>query len=202
MRAHQELGVRGGSAAERTSVTFFSGTSSAPVAARRCSMVCCSSCCSSFAPSAGDGRFGGALGEQQVEILVEAADGLVQLLDGGVRDEVAPHALERRREQRVGEGEVLVLAIARLGRPAHDREDRQQLLRLIAQRAQVHRQVAGEQAQLPGAARGAPRPSSASSTMFIRSGPVMVSVDHSSSPAAPKMATQEVRGSSERTRRT
>ena len=44
--------------------------------------------------------------------------------------------------------------------------------------------------------------SSASSTMFMRSGPVMVSEDHLNSPEGPNMATQEVRGMSERNSRT
>ena len=153
MRAHQELGVGGGSAAgthqrhallghqqgagER--MQMFDGLLQQLLQLAR-------------AVGIGDGRLGGALGEQQVEVLVEAADGLVQLLDGGVRDEVAPHALEHRREQRVGEAEIGDLAILRVRLAAHDREDREQLLRLIAQRAQVDGQVAGEQPQLACAA--------------------------------------------------
>ena len=99
------------------------------------------------------GRLVGALGEQQTEVLVEATDGLVQLLDGGVRDEVASHALEHRREQRVGEAEIGDLAVLGVRLAAHDGEDGEQLLRLIAQRAQVDGQVAGEQPQLAGATR-------------------------------------------------
>ena len=97
-------------------------------------------------------RLARALHQQQVQVLVEAADGLVQLLDGGVRDELAAQALEHRGEQRVDEGEVGDLAVARITRPRQHGEHRQQLLRLILQRAQVHRLVPREQAQLAGAA--------------------------------------------------
>ena len=99
----------------RTSVTFFSGTSSAPVPARRCSMVCCSSSCSSLAPSALTVSVG-ALRQQQVQVLVEPADGALQLLDGGARHQVAPQALERRADERVGEGEIVVRGGHRPGR--------------------------------------------------------------------------------------
>ena len=81
------------------------------------------------------------------------------------------------REERVGEGEIVVAAV--IARAAHHREQRQQLLLVVAQRS------TGTPAgcrRAAGAARGSAgwttTLSSASSTILMRSGPVMVSVDH------------------------
>ena len=42
---------------------------------------------------------GGAVREQQIEVLVEPPDRAIELIDGGARNQLAPQALERRREQ-------------------------------------------------------------------------------------------------------
>ena len=109
---------------------------------------------------------------------------VVELLDGGAGDQLAPQALERRRQERVGKGEVGD-ACARAHRPAGTRR------RGCRGAAAPHRAAStGRRAGCRRAGAAARRrpgwraaDSSASSTMFIRSGPVMVSVDHSISPA-------------------
>jgi len=91
--------------------------------------------------------------QQQIHAPVEPAHGVVELIDGGAGDELAPQALEHRGQQGVGEGEVGALAVPRLGGAAHDGEHAQQPLGVIAQRAQVHGQIPGQQAHLAGAVR-------------------------------------------------
>ena len=94
-----------------------------------------------------------AVREQQPEVAVELAHDGVEVGDGDMRHQLAAQALERGREQRVREREVLRLLVLRVAGPAHDRDHAQELACVIAHRAEVDGLVAGEQAQLAAAAR-------------------------------------------------
>ena len=167
----------------RTSVTFFSGTSSAPVPARRCSMVCCSSSCSSLAPSAfrrSRWRPAPAAGSGpcRARRRCAAAPRWWRAPPGRAAGTRAPgRAASRRRRNRglrpVTPGRHTTASSASS---------------CCASSRSAHRYTG----RLPASSRCCPglrvgrAPSSASSTILMRSGPVMVSVDHMSSPAAPE----------------
>ena len=101
----------------------------------------------------GNGLVGAAVGEQQVQILVEPADGVVELIDGGACDEFAPQAFQHGTQQRVSKGEIVSLRVLRVLGAAHDGDNAEEPLGVIAQRAQVHGQIAGQHAHLARAVR-------------------------------------------------
>ncbi|TLZ37046.1 MAG: hypothetical protein E6K24_03785 [Gammaproteobacteria bacterium] len=89
-----------------------------------------------------------AVAEQQLEIPVARFDGARELLERGARQQLAAQALEHRSQECVGDGEGAGLGVGIAARTAHHDDDCHQLLAVIAQPAQIHRQPALQQAHL------------------------------------------------------
>ena len=99
---------------------------------------------------------GRAVGQQQLEILVERADSTIELVDGDTRHEVAPQTFERRAQQGVCKGKTAGVDILVAVGPTHYGQHREQPGGVVPQPAQVNGEITGENAQLAGAVgRGA-----------------------------------------------
>ncbi len=98
------------------------------------------------------GAIHSAVGEQELEVPVARAHGLAQGLDGDAGQQVPAEAFERGPKQGVGEGEAAaLLAVGFAVGAAHDRNDADHQLGILAQPAQVNRELAVQHAHLPRA---------------------------------------------------
>jgi hypothetical protein len=100
---------------------------SAAVTQPRCSIDCCTIVFSSSALSQTAPVRERGVSEQQLEILVERADGTVEIVDERAREQVPPQALECGAKERVRKREGAPgIRFAAAARATHDGDDRHQ----------------------------------------------------------------------------